>query len=510
VALDTKAVDTFDTAEWWMNTLAQRMLDGRRLTRFGILSAYRSGCPPLLMATQSQREGFYAFQRLSRSNFARPIVRAPAERMRIRSIRTAAADDDNGDTVAWRYFTGNGLQIDSVDVHSDMLTFSESYVRVGLDQDSKPIAVRRDPWYTITAQDPLNPRRTIAAMELVYDEWAGRDYAYLWRPGRQWVAWAPRNARPTRFKVPGTDSGPRRYFSPFWRMSFNPASFTMRPELADVAAGERDGGPYSQSFDQQVVPVVCFANRDGVGEFEEHIDLLDRINHTVSTRVVIAALQAYKLRALTQKDSTVDRLPDIHPVTGEQINWAELLQPGPDALVKLPPGVDLKELNEVTLQPILESVKDDVKHLSAVSSTPFSLFSPDGVNQSAEGAQLNREGLVFKVEDRDAIAAQSWAQVMSLMFMFGDESDRYTGQGDQRVDRADAGRIVIDWTPAERYSLSEKAQADSQNKSLSRDFAAAKIWGLTPDEVEINRQQIAAEALFAAPKPGAPSDQPAA
>jgi hypothetical protein len=213
-------------------------------------------------------------------------------------------------------------------------------------------------------------------------------------------------------------------------------------------------------------------------------------------------VQAYKQRALQQAGEGPDRLPDKNPDTGETIDWDKVFEPGPDTVWKLPPGVSIWESGEVRLQPIISAIQEDVKHFSSITSTPFSLFSPDGVNQSAEGAQLTREGLVFKIEDRDKIAAKSWAQVLSLMFQFS---------GDDQ--RADPGHIVIDWKPAERYSLAEKAGADAQNKSLSLDMAAAKIWGLTPDEVNINRAQRAAEALLnpqpAGQGPAAPTKPPA-
>lgn len=431
-------------------------------------------------------------------------MRAPAERMAIRSIRTAVVADDRGDQVAMRYFTDSGLDIAQTDVSSDFLTFSEGYVRVGIDpQMGKPLALRRDPKFMVTAQDPLNPNRTMAAFELLHDEWTMTDWAYLWLPGEQWVAYRQRTTRPPGYTVPGLTQQDRRWAGLSWwpRLSFDVTSFTMRPDVSEVEPQNRDDGPYSEKFaDSGLMPVVRFDNRDGVGEFEEHLDLLDRINHTIMSRVIIAAIQAFKQRALEQNGSqggsnTVDRLPPKNPDTGQDIDWDQMFVPGPDALWKLPPGVTVKELGQVDLQPILAAVQDDVKHLSAVTSTPFSMFSPDGVNQSAEGAQLTREGLVFKVEDRDRIAASRWAKVISLLFQMAPPADRYDADGN---DRADASRIVLDWLPAERYSLAEKASADSQNTSLSADMAAAKIWGLTPDEVAINKAQRASDMFAAA------------
>lgn len=500
MALDTNLVTTPDSPQWWMTKLAAKMLDKNRLKRLGILDAYRTGRPPLLHASPSKRQLLYEYLRCTKTNFARVIVRAPAERMAVRSIRTAAADDDNGDQAAWEMWTGAGLDVAETDVYTGMLSFADHYVRVAQGPE-QPVALSCDPWCTITAPDPLNPLKARAAMHLAWDEWTEQVYAYLWLPGQQWVASMPQGTPPPRIIVEGTQV-PGRWRQPgIPRFSFNPQQFTMRPSRDDVSTD--DGGPYSEKYEVQDVPVQWFPNRDGVGEFEEHLDLLDRINHTTMVRVVTAAIQAYKQRALEQPaENTQDMLPTKDPKTGEDINWDEIFQPGPDALWKLPPGVSIWESGEVQLQPIISAVQEDVKQLSSVTGTPFSLFSPDGVNQSAEGAQSTREALVFKVEDRDKIAARSWSRVLSMMFAFADDSQR-----------ADAGRIVIDWKPSERFSLAEKAQADSQNKSLSTDMAASKIWGLSPDEVAINRAQRAGQALLTPPaapsNPAAPSGQPA-
>lgn len=501
MALDAEALKTQGTPEWWMQTLARRLLDPNRVKRLATLEAYRAGCPPLPYLAPSERRGFYAFHRVSRTNFARTIVNARTERQRIRAIRTAAANDDNGDAVAWRYFSASGLDVAAPDVQSDRWTFSEAYVRVGLGPDGQPMALRRDPRFCITAQDPLNPMRTLAAFELLWDEYAGYEYAYLWLPGQQWVAERPRTMRPPQYSLAGVTTN--RRFGFWWpKLSFSPSAFTVRPNSDDIADEDRDGRPYSETYKSTRVPVERFENRDGVGVYEEHLDLLDRINHTIMQRVVIAAVQAYKQRALKQDDPNSagkDRLPDKDPETGETINWDEIFEPGPDALWKLPPGVSIWESTETQLDPIRSAATDDIKQLSSTTNTPLPLMS-DEVNQSAEAAQLRREGLVFGVEDANSMDGRHWANVMSMMFEMASDDDRYAGEGDARIDRADVGQIVIDWYPAERFSLSEKAAADAANKSLAPDMAAAKIWQLTPDEVAMNRTQRAAEALLA-PQP---------
>lgn len=504
MALDPTALITPGTPEYWMHYLAARLLDRNRTVRLATLDAYRCGCPPLPQLSASDRRGFYRFHRLSRTNMARKVVRSAGDRMRVRGIRTAAATDSFGDAVAWRYWTDSALDITSTDVHSDMLTFSEAYVRVSITDTGRPIALRRDPRFCIALPDPLNPLKTLVSFELLWDELTQTNYAYLWMLGKdadgqpvgqQWVASTQRSAAPRNVVIPGISSPDARRFGWWWpHLTFNPGQFDMRPHLDDIPPAERDGGPYCQTL-PPVVPVVRFDNRDGVGEFEDHLDVLDRILQTVLIRVISAAVQAYKQRALTQEASTnnmptKDRLPEKNPDTGERIPWDDLYQPGPDALWKLPPGVKIWESSEVDLKPMLSAAQDDIKTLSAVTDTPLPLLSDD-VNQSAEGAQFRREGLVFRIEDREAIAGRKWADVIALMFLFAPDGDRYApgGRGKARIDRADAGQIVIDWTPAERFSLAERAEAGAKNKTLSVDMAAEKFYGLTPDEVRINRKQ---------------------
>jgi hypothetical protein len=60
--------------------------------------------------------------------------------------------------------------------------------------------------------------------------------------------------------------------------------------------------------------------------------------------------------------------------------------------------------------------------------------------------------------------------------------------------------MSIDWLPAERYSLAEKAQADSQALSLPRRQKLRPDLGMTPAEVDLAMAQAAEDALLAAPR----------
>ena len=471
---------------WWMQQLWRQLSAGQK--RFQLLEDYRCGRPRLILGSEAVRSAFARFQRVARSNFADVIVQAMVERMAVRAIRTAADATDNGDERAQAMWKANALEIFQSDVYRMMATFGIGYVSLAQPEDDAefPIITVEDPRQVVTIQDPVNPLKTLAAFKLYHDQMAGEDVAVLWLPGQKVVATRKRAARiappPTEMSFIGPP--------PLVPVSFSPAAFTI-----DEAR--------SEEYSVQDIPVVPFGNRDRVGEFELHLDLLDRINHMILQRIVIATLQAFKQRAIELSDQATDdpndpRALPTHDDEGNLIDYDDLFSADPGALWRLPVGAKIWESSQADIGGILTAVKDDAMHLAVVTRTPFSMFTPDAANQSAEGAQLQREGLVFKVEDRDRIAGRSWAEVVSIGFkMMGD------------TDRAPVSGISVDWVPAERYSLAEKAQADAQALSLPWEQKMRLIWQLDPNEVAIASAQRAHDAMLAAmATPAAPLSVP--
>lgn|GEM_PF-418493 len=498
------------SAGWWMQQLWRQLKDEQpRLDR---LDRYRRGQPEIVMGSERLRSAFFRFQNMSRSNFAELIVSAMTNRMAVRSIRTAAAEDDNGDQAAWRIHAANGLDVGQTDLYRLMGTFGGAFVAVGTPEapGDEPVVTVEDPRQVITAQDALRPTKTVAAFKLYHDVQAQMDYAILWLPGQKWVAQRPRKARVSQYDVARGVT----HIS----VSFSPTAFDMLPVGASGESGiEWDAeqpttpmgtlavldpetladydGPTSESYDLQDVPVVRFGNRDGVGEFELHTDLLDRIAHITLQQMVIATLQAFKQRAI-ELDPAGGDLPD-EDEAGNPINYDEIFEADPGALWRLPAGAKIWESGQVDLQGILSARKDDVLTLAATTQTPFPMFSPDSANQSANGASLYREGLTFKVEDRCRIAGAGWALVYAIAFQL---------KGDNA--RGNSADIIVDWAPADRYSILEQAQADAQS-TLPRAQKFARIYGMSPADVKVALAQANQDALMGlvatAVKPPAPT-----
>jgi hypothetical protein len=247
------------------------------------------------------------------------------------------------------------------------------------------------------------------------------------------------------------------------------------------------------------VPVIRFRNLNGRGEFEKHMDVLDRINTMVLQRIVIAVMQAFRQRAV------VGSLPQTDE-QGEAIDYSQLFVADAGALWELPDGVEMWESASTDLSPILDSVRHDVMHLAAVTQTPMHMLLPETVQGSAEGASLAREGLVYKVEDRMTRANIGLRNTLSLAFrLAGDEQ------------RAALTEIDTIWAPPERLSMSERASANAQAIDVPWRTRMTEIMGFPPEVVDRMEGERMADQFIAAlanqqatQQSGAGQQQPAA
>jgi hypothetical protein len=426
-----------------------------RHDRLERLDRYYRGDPPLPESLSNLRDVAHDFFRTSRTNFAELVAEAPRERMKPTGIRTAATDgsDEDGDEAAWAQWINAGLPILSADVHQSMLALGDGYVIVSWDElRRRPVVTAEDPRQVVTLHDPMTDQ-IFAALKVYRDHAERLDVAYMYTPGAVLVATKPAS----------------EVTASFASFRFNAADWEWDPDRSQpLPTGYGD-----------VIPVVRFRNRDCVSEFERHIDVLDRINRTILRGMVIMTYQAFKQRAIKGD------LPERDDA-GSLINYDEVLKAGPDALWLLPPEVDIWESGQVDLTPLLAFVKNDVLKLAAVTRTPLAMLTPDAATQSAEGASLQREGLVFKTEDRIARASRSWSTVVSLMFRFAGDAAR-----------SDVASIEIMWAPVERYSLSERANAIAQTKGVvSRYQQLTEIWGMSPAQANRALSELADDLVL--------------
>jgi hypothetical protein len=454
---------------WWMQRMFNQLANPQRRARLQLLYDYWSGNPPLPEGSQNARDAYMAFQKKACSNFASLVCAAVAERMRLVGFRTAVDDDVTGDAEVGAFWRRAAMKEVSGRVHTMMLAMSESYAVVGgMDEETQaPLVSAEDPRFMIGEPDPDNPRRLRAALKVLRDDADSEDRAYLYLPGAVLVA-----ARKTgRYDMP---AGMNRYGLPIHGVAlpnFDPRSWEWVPERSGRLTHNR-------------IPVVRFDNEFGLGEFEPHLSVLDRINHQILQRMVVCAMQAFRQRAIRGLPLVY---PSEHPMAGQVIDYDKMFESDPGAIWHLPIGAEMWESAVGDLTPILAAVSDDLRDLASGTRTPMHMLTPGGENQSAEGANLSREQLVFKTEDRITLCDNRWPQVASLMML-------HAGQ----PERADLAKLEAIWASAQRLSLAERADAASKLKDvLPRRTLLIDILGMSPGEADQTMTELADEQLLA-------------
>lgn len=445
---------------WWLNRLITRL--GDRLDYYTLFDRYYRGDCDLPEGAEGCRHAYRMLQRKARLNFGELIVEAPRERMMVVGFRTGSGDQRETDDTAWRYWQANSLDADQALIDRPALSMGDAYAIVGpVNPDiGAPLITPEDPRQVITEHDPIRRRKVTAALKVFVDDVAGLDRAYLYLPGRVLTA-----ARPA------SSSGSLSYTSERWE-------WTSARAITDI-----NGRLIND------VPVVRFANRSdgdlsqpGRSELDGSIDTLDRINHMVLQRVVIATMQAFRQRA-------IKGVPIVDEA-GRDIDYSGIFSPDPGALWLLPETAEMWESQQVDLSPVLSSVRHDIQDLAASTRTPLFYLTPDAANGSAEGASLAREGLIHKVLDRIAQAGESWERAMSLAFAFA---------GD--LERASQVDTEVLWQPPERFSLAEKydAAAKAQAAGVPWRSVMSDVLQFSPQQVARMETERAAEAFLTAP-----------
>lgn len=478
-------ISQYQTPIWWMLMLGKAMTDRRvgRLNRrrfnrklaqpnrvrpgLELLHDYLIGDPPLIGYAEGWGEHFRQISRLGRLNVSELIINAKSARMSLRGFRTAAANDDLGDQVARSIMRANNYAVVAREIHDFQLWAADGYGMATPPQggDKYPTLTSEDPRQTITAHDPATGR-TLAGLKLFRDEWDRADIAHLYIR---------------------LDNGKTRHF-PLIKTGVSSivgTSFNYAPGQWDLSA---------PTVDLPRMPLVNFKNRGHRGEYERHLDSLDRINDQIMDKVVIAKVQAFRQMILKG-------LPDSEVVVGPdgvaeqvKIDYSDAFVAEPGSLWKMPAGVDIYETQTTDIGPLRLAIKDDLQHLAAVTQTSLPAITPDAAQGSAEGANLMREEEVFAVEACRDYASGGHAELMATAFAFMEDSDR-----------GDVGQIEPMWGPIERFSLTERASAAAQAAtSLPREAIQTDIWQY--DAADIPRlRELAGRDLLSAPTPAAPA-----
>jgi hypothetical protein len=428
---------------WWLNRLS-RTLFGRQ-QRYDELENYAIGDHPLPNGDVRYVKALRELQYKARTNYIALVIKAVTGRMHVRGFRfgpTGSADVD-----AMKIWNANDLDNQSPMNLNTAAVFGLTYGLVSppVLPGGEPRITIEDPRMCVTERDPLNYSRSLAGIKMWRDSVHNIMVAQLYLPATIYTFYAYDSRILTENKEAriSTDLDSRPHANRFTLASEEPNV------LGEVPLVE---GNWQPAFG----PL-------GRAEAEDVLDIQDRINYQVLTRLVVSKSQAYRQRWAT----------GLAPLPSKDNKKAPPFDPGADMLW-VSSGNDTKfgDFEQADIRQALEAVRDDVGDMAAITQTPASYLMNRMVNVSGSAIVGDQGPLVQKIHMREAAMGWFYEQLIKFAFAY---------KNDPRATDVEATTL---WADPELRSQAE--QADALNKfvisGVPLEIAMTRA-GFTPDEI---------------------------
>lgn len=454
-----------ETPAEWLPILAKRLDDD--LPRVRLLNRYINGDAPLPEMGANVKASWQKFQRKARTNWGLLVQDAVADRIVPNGITVKGSADSLVARRAQRIWRDNHMDTVIKEWVRFGLTYRQSFLTCWVDEDGKAVITADSMETMVVSTDPLQPWRVRAALRVWRDLDAEKDFCIVWCDGY----------RQKFFRDCYTETPTRRRLVRLIQGEWT-------PELGD------DGEPEPPTETGNPPPVVVYNNPGGFGEFEPHLDVINRINEGVLQRLVITAMQAFKQRWLKSPVGS-SGLPRKDP-DGNDIDWAKVFEPAPGALWELPAGIDVGEAAATDIRPLIDGSNSDIKQLASSTRTPLPMLMPD--NQSAQGAVSMDSGHLAKCEDR-CLEAKVGAAAIVVKAL-----------GVEGAELGEDDTVEVTFEPVAMVSLAEKYAAAAQAKAAGEPWKsiARRILGYSPQQIAEGVKDLEDET----PEPEPPVVQP--
>lgn len=437
-----------------------RALDARKASIENLERYYAGDHPLPTMPTSNQAmQAETAYRRLlqmGRTNWCRLVADAPGERLQVTGFRSGL--DQSVDAEVWDLWQRNQLDADSALVHSTALVTGQAFALVWADGNGEPTITPEHPSQCIVAYERGTRRVRRAGLKAWIDD-AGFVNATLWTPT---YVYKYRTTHQSQTFV-GNDWVKREVSGEQW-----PA----RNLLGVVPLVEFRANP-------TLTPAPLGG---GTGEFEPVLDIQDRVNRTLFTRLLAGEFGAFRQRWVVGMDLDVD------PTTGR------VPEPFKAAIDRLwmvdDPDVKFGEFSATDLRPFIDAVEADVTHLAAITKTPPHYLLGKEINISAEALKAAEAGLVAKTARHRDQFSEAWEEVLRLAVAIRDPQDP----------RAQDLSSMVLWRDIEQRTWGETVDAVLKMQALGVPQEA--LWemlpGVTPQDIARWRTMSASAAFTAA------------
>jgi hypothetical protein len=453
------------TIDWWLRRLNARLdRRGPIMRRF---VDYYDGIHNVKLVSERFRAEFGRRFPEYADNFMPLVVDTEANRLHVQGVRYGP--DRRSDPDAWRWWQANHLDADSALSHSDALLKGCTNVMVWQGPgDAEPKVWLEDAMQTVVDTEPGRRWERRAALKRWLDddehmlaELYLTDVVLRFRTRDKWTSSSKRVWEAAEW------GGASFIRNPIGVVPIIP--MINRPRLSRLRGGAVD------------------PDDDGGSELATVIGNQDHINAYRMMTVVASEFASFRQRWAIGLDIPVD------PVSGQPM---EPFKPGVDRLWVVPPPdptdypdaaqaprVQLGEFDQTDTTGLRDMIRDELRRLATKAQMPYHfLLESQTVPPSGESIKSAEASFVMKVEDAQVNFGEAWEEVFRLNFLW---------RNDPRANVVDA---EVFWKAAE--SRADAVLTDSVVKAKSfgvADEIAQERWGMSPQEIQRNRELVAAQ-----------------
>lgn len=438
---------------WWLDRLCRSLMN--RHAKFDILEDYASGNHPLPNGDKRYVKALKDLQKKSRTNYCELIIKATTQRMRVKGFRFGPEGEADED--AKRVWDSNEMDLQSVVLTNYAATYGVAYAMIEeQDEGSEdPYITFESPYQCIIERDPLRPTRTLAGLKLWQDNVVGCVMAVLMTPDNIYVFQGRRLA--------GLSERDLSQFSDRFRS--NPLAAGLF-EIVAVQPNSIGEVPLVEVRWQPEYGDYLRAEHEGV------LDIQDRVNYTILSRIVATASQSYRQRWMTGANISKG------PAPRTQNDQKAPFDPGADIVWAISdPTARFGDFEQADLTQMLECVRDDVGDMAAISQTPAGYLLNKMANISGDAMAQDQSALLSKIKHhRHPVMGWFYEKIMKICFLYlGDE------------EKAKSVEATTLWCQPEVRSVAEQADAFSKLCAAGVDIgiAAELVLDLTPDQIQV-------------------------
>jgi hypothetical protein len=347
-----------------------------------------------------------------RFNFARTVVDSVLNRLEIANITANTEEANKKINDIWQM---NDLQIDADEIHRRALVYGDCYAIVWTDVNGNTTVDYNSPLTTVMIYDDENPRIKRFAAKL----WQSEDPLDYTKKTSHLNMYYP--DRIEKYTMPG------EVINIVSANGFLPVSVVENPW------GE--------------VPVFHFRTSKQYGR-PEHTDAYgpqDAINKLMTTHMVTVDYQGAPQRYALGGSGNSSEFEDFDE-TGTDAENIGRLKNGPGELWYLK-GVDkVGEFAPADHKVFTEPIRDFVRSMASITSTPLHYFEKTGSIPSGESLRTAESPLIVKVKDRQITFGSTWADMFRFILKMENSTEpniQVRWKDIESIDSLDAWEVAV-------------------------------------------------------------------